>query len=180
MDTTVVPLEDSYDKTIVYKTFSERYYTSRYCLSLIGEGEDYCVLFHSNRISVITLAPSHPILLNKKEVKSISFQVSDNINRLNNKVSGKAKHGAQVLQPSSPLSIAECTDGTKYTIRSPVPGKLVEVNDQLIKNPSLILNHPADKGFIAIVLLPIPASERYRNEMLTPEEYKIELDKRNV
>lgn len=180
MDNTVVPLEDSYDKTIVYKSFSERYYTPRYCLNLINKGEDYCILFHSNRISVITLAPSHPLLLNKKKVKNVSFQVSDNVNRLANKVSGKAKHGAQMLQPCSPLLIAECTDGTKYTVRSPVPGKLVEVNDQLVKNPSLISDYPADKGFIAIVLLPIPSSERYRNEMLTPEQYKLEIDKRNA
>lgn len=180
MNTTVVPLEDSYDKTLLYKSFSERYYTPRYCLDLAHQGEDYCILFHSNRISVVTLAPSHPLLLNKKTVKSVSFQVSDNINRLDNKVSGKAKHGAQMLNPASPLLIVECTDSTKYTIRSPVPGKLVEVNDELINKPSLLSDCPTDKGFIAIILLPIPLSERYRNEMLTPEQYKVQIDKRKV
>lgn len=180
MDTAVVPLEDSYDKTILYKSFSERYYTPRYKLNLIIQGEDYCMLFHSNKISVVTLAPTHPLLLNKKSIKSISFKVSDNTDRLNNRVSGKAKKGAQILQPGSPLLIAECTDDTKYTIRSPVPGKLVEVNDQLLNNPSLLSDYPANKGFIAIVLMPVHSNERYWNEMLTPEQYKVEIDKRKV
>ncbi|RXN00596.1 Protein Simiate [Acipenser ruthenus] len=53
--------------------------------------EDHCVLQHSNRICIITLAESHPILQNGRQIKSINYQISANCSRLQNKVSGKSK-----------------------------------------------------------------------------------------
>ncbi|XP_017805152.1 protein Abitram isoform X3 [Papio anubis] len=42
-------------------------------------------------ICVITLAESHPVLQSGKLIKSISYQISTNCSRLQNKVSGKFK-----------------------------------------------------------------------------------------
>uniref|UniRef100_A0A8C6AHV0 Uncharacterized protein n=1 Tax=Monodon monoceros TaxID=40151 RepID=A0A8C6AHV0_MONMO len=53
--------------------------------------EDHCILQHSNRVRVITLAGSHPVLQSGKVIKSISYQISTNCSRLQNKVSGKFK-----------------------------------------------------------------------------------------
>lgn len=174
----VLPIEDSFNSSLEYQNFSERYYTPRYCLDVGEKQSDYCVLFHSNKICVITLAPSHPILVNKKKIVKINFQISTKVDRLSNKVSGKGKHGAQKLQPSSPIFFVECSDGSNYSICSCVPGKLVEINEKLIDNPNLLVECPSDKGYIAVVLPPIAASERYRKELLTVEQYKVEMLKR--
>ena len=54
--------------------------------------DGYCYLifcvFHF-RICIIAVAPSHPVF--KTTVTDISFQVTDDMNRLENKVSGKSK-----------------------------------------------------------------------------------------
>ncbi len=43
------------------------------------------------RISVLTLASSHPIIQDKKTVTKVDFQVNKDTNRLENKVTGKGK-----------------------------------------------------------------------------------------
>ena len=67
------------------------------------------------RICVVTVAPRHPLLTNGEVVK-VDFQVSKKVNRLENKVSGKGKKGAQNLQPMSPLCEVTCSTGQKYTL----------------------------------------------------------------
>ena len=67
------------------------------------------------RICVVTVAPKHPILT-LGEVVKVDFQVSKNVNRLNNKVSGKGKKGGQYLQPLSQLCKVTCCNGEIYTL----------------------------------------------------------------
>jgi len=177
----VVPIEESIEEFSVLQSVAQRYYTPRFCVDGGGkEGEDHCVLFHSNRICLITLALSHPILREKKEIHKIDFQVSANIDRLKNKVSGKGKHGAQFLHPNSPLCYIECADGSKYTVQSCIKGKLVEINDSLIENPKLLVEKPDAEGYIAIVLPSISSSNQQREELLTLEEYNEVLKKRST
>ncbi|XP_052095141.1 protein Abitram-like isoform X3 [Mytilus californianus] len=77
------------DKT--HLSVVERYYKPKYILDCqANEDEDLCILTHSNRICIITLAPSHPVVRDKKTIKQISFKVGG-VDRLNNKVSGKGK-----------------------------------------------------------------------------------------
>lgn len=175
------PIENSIEEFSVFQSVTERYYTPRFCVDGGGKkGEDHCVLFHSNRICLITLALSHPILKEKKEIRKIDFQVSDNIDRLKNKVSGKGKHGAQFLQPDSPLCYIECVDSSKYTVQSCIKGKLVEMNDALIENPKLLIEKPDAEGYIAILLPSISNSNQQREELLTWEEYNDVVRKRTT
>ncbi|XP_054261301.1 protein Abitram isoform X2 [Macrosteles quadrilineatus] len=165
------PIEESYDKEIEELSLVERYYTPRYRVNFEQQGDDFCVLFHSNRICVISLAPSHTVLTEHKQVSKIIYHVSPNVDRLNNTVSGKGKRGAQILTPSSVIFYLNCSDGSQYAVRSCVPGKLVEINDQLVENPNLVTERPSDRGYLAVVLPTIPASGRYKEELLTPEQY---------
>jgi len=172
-------IEDSYDKDVEQLGLLERYYTPRYRVDFEQTGDDFCVLFHSNRICVITLAPSHTVLTQRKRVTQIVYDVSPNVDRRTNTVSGKGKRGAQVLTPSSVVCYLDCSDGSRYAVRSCVPGKLVEMNDQLTENPNLVTERPSDRGYLAIVLPTIQASGRYKEELLTEEQYRAEVDKRN-
>ncbi|KAK7871184.1 hypothetical protein R5R35_002421 [Gryllus longicercus] len=98
---------------------------------------------------------------------------------MKNKVSGKSKHGAQCLQSSSPLCFIECEDGSKYTVKSCLKGKLVEMNDNLVDNPNLLVTKPYTEGYIAIVLPSISSSEEQKKELLSYEEYQEILSERS-
>ena len=46
----------------------------------------------------------------------MDFQVTSKLNRLDNKVSGKGKKGAQFLQTDAPLCIITGNSGVKYVL----------------------------------------------------------------
>lgn len=134
---------------------TERYFTPK----MIDEYHQ-CVLKHSNRLSIITIAPSHPILAKNLTVMSVHFDSTGNENRLCNKVSGKFKKGGQRLKKESVLCTVKCSDECEYTLYSCIPGTLVEVNQRLIENPSLLTEKPWSDGYIGIILPPFISSRR--------------------
>ncbi|XP_060110500.1 protein Abitram isoform X1 [Heteronotia binoei] len=118
---------------------AERYFTRWYKPDVKGNPcEDHCILQHSNRICVVALADAHPLLQKGKAIERISYQISANCSRLENKVSGKSKRGAQFLTELAPLCHIFCSDGEQYTIYSCIRGRLIEVNESILNNPSLI------------------------------------------
>ncbi|XP_077514937.1 protein Abitram isoform X2 [Amblyomma americanum] len=135
------------------------------------KGHDQCALFHSNRIVLITLAPSHPILKENKAVTKVDYQVNEKLNRLNNQVSGKWKKGGQKLQKESALCIVTCSDGQTYTIVSTVPGSLIEVNEHLTTSPERLTEKTWSSGYIAIVLPPLKMDTMLLDTMTSPEDY---------
>ncbi|XP_025858527.1 protein Abitram isoform X1 [Vulpes vulpes] len=140
--------------------------------------EDHCILQHSNRICVITLAESHPVLQSGKTIKSISYQISTNCSRLQNKVSGKFKRGAQFLTELAPLCKIYCSDGEEYTISSCVRGRLMEVNENILHKPSILQEKPSTEGYIAVVLPKFEESKSITEGLLTQKQYEEVMVKR--
>ena len=68
---------------------------------------DLCLLVHSNRISLITLAPSHPILERGLVVSRVDCAVSKRLDRKDNKAVGKSKKGGQNLAKDSVVCYLE-------------------------------------------------------------------------
>ncbi|NP_001006383.2 protein Abitram isoform 3 [Gallus gallus] len=156
-----------------------RYFTRWYKADVKGRPcEDFCVLQHSNRICVITLAEAHPLLQPGKTITSINYQISPNCSRLQNKVSGKSKRGAQFLTELAPLCRIASSDGEEYTIYSCIRGRLIEVNENILSNPALLQEKPSTEGYIAVVLPKFEESKSVTQGLLTPEEYKEVLLKR--
>jgi hypothetical protein len=134
------------------RPYLERYFTKRFLVE--GDGGIYSLLSHSNKIIILTLAPSHPILSKNYKVIFVNYQVTPKLNRLDNKVSGKGKHGGQFLSESSIICEIKCEDETSgatmmYKVRAGIVGKLLEVNEGLVQNPSLLKN--PNRGFLAVV-----------------------------
>ncbi|XP_052682304.1 protein Abitram-like [Crassostrea angulata] len=149
----------------------DRYYQSRYLIdSQSKKNEDICILTHSNRICIVTVAEWHPLLREKKTISQISYDV-EGVNRMDNKISGKGKRGAQLLTPSSPLCEVTCTDGSKYIITCGVRGQLIEVNETLLKSPDLLSLKPQTEGYIAIVLPKLGDFEGTTKNLLSKDEY---------
>ncbi|XP_076157891.1 protein Abitram [Alosa pseudoharengus] len=157
----------------------DRYYTRWYRTDMKGKAcEDFCILQHSNRICVITLAETHPILQNGRSIKSINYQISAGCSRLNNKVSGKSKRGGQFLTEYAPLCRITCTDEVEYTIFSCIRGRLVEVNEDILTRPDLLLEKPSTEGYIAVILPKFEESKSITEGLLSREQYEEVISKR--
>ncbi|MED6250461.1 hypothetical protein AMECASPLE_008990 [Ameca splendens] len=159
----------------------DRYFTRWYRADMKGKPcEDHCVLQHSNRLCVVTLAETHPILQEGRTVKSINYQISNGCSRLNNKVSGKSKRGAQFLTDFAPLCRITCSDETEYTIYSCIRGRLLEVNENILETPNLLLEKPSTEGYIAIILPKFEESKSITENLLTREEFESVVTKRSL
>ncbi|ESO82090.1 hypothetical protein LOTGIDRAFT_151243 [Lottia gigantea] len=155
------------------KPFVDRYFSRFYRTDLNGKtGEDQCVLCHSNKICLVTLAKSHPVIVQKKTVSSINFEAANGINRLDNKVSGKGKRGAQWVKANSILCKIKCTDETEYLIVSCVRGMLIEINENILDNSNLIAEKPEDAGFIAVIMIKRNEFDREMKQLLSQEKYQ--------
>lgn len=159
-----------------FPTVTDRYFTPYYKTDVQSPGDDLCIWIHSNRICMLSLAPSHVILQGNKGIKKVDFRVSDKLDRSLNKVSGKGKHGAQPLQTNSNVCTISCLDGQTYVIKCCMIGKLVEVNEALSEDPQLLKGSPHKGGYLAIILPNIKLLESLKQSLLTHDQY-IELIK---
>lgn len=159
-----------------FPTVTDRYFTPYYKMNVQSPGDDICIRIHSNCICMLSLAPSHVILQGDKDITKVSFKVSDKLDRSQNKVSGKGKHGAQPLQTNSNICSISCSDGQTYMIKCCMIGKLVEINEMLLENPRLLRNLPHKGGYLAIILPNLKFLESLKQSLLTHEQY-IELIK---
>ncbi|CAK6949547.1 protein Abitram [Scomber scombrus] len=159
----------------------DRYYTRWYRADMKGKPcEDHCILQHSNRLCVITLAETHPVLQKGRTIKNINYQISNACSRLNNKVSGKSKRGGQFLTDFAPLCRITCTDETEYTIYSCIRGRLLEVNESILERPALLLEKPSTEGYIAVILPKFEESKSITENLLTREQFESVVSKRSV
>lgn len=164
---------NSKNNTNTFLSVSERYYEHKYCMTVNSEitNVNQRVSFHSNRICLISLADNHPVIKNHKRIKRINCAVDDNTDRLKNAASGKGKRGAQKLSPESILCYIECEDTTVYPVYSCIKGKLVEINENLVENPNLLVEKPTEEGFIALVLPFLNTFNAFKDSMLSKEQY---------
>jgi len=167
----------------LYQSVVDRYFVKRYKIDVKQKlSEDLCILEHSNRICLVTLANSHPILTLGLKVTAINFQVDDRNNRLENKVSGKAKRGAQWINEVSALCHVTCDNGQVYTVCGCIKSSLIEVNESLISNPQLLNEKPHSDGYIAVLLTRQADHQKEMKKLLTEEEYKkalVDRDEKN-
>jgi len=167
-------IEDSISSTDPsdYRSVTDRYYSKLYHLDEDrSRHHDVLVLNHTNKICLITLAPSHPVLAEKKVITKINFEVSKKVDRKSNKTSGKSKKGGQVLEPTSTLAIIE-TETEQYQVKAIVPGKLICINQELVEHPTKLTTHPDSEGHIAIILPSRGLYEQAKLNLLSPEQYK--------
>jgi len=150
---------------------TERYFTPYYRINYPKKGDDICIRLHTNRLCMISLAPSHAIFNSDRKIEKIDFQVTDKLNRADNAVSGKAKHGAQPLHETSKICSITCSDGQTWIVRCGMNGKLTEANTDLIENPELLRQPPHKGGYLAIVLPKLDAPEKMKQYLMTQQAY---------
>lgn len=151
---------------------TDRYFTPYYRMNIRKLNDDICIRIHSNRICMISLAPSHPLFDKNCIIDNISFKVTEKIDRSDNKISGKGKRGAQALQENSNLCIITCNNGDIWHIKCGINGKLIEVNEALLSDPNLLKKPPHEGGYLAIILPNIKMYEDMKKLLLIDEQYQ--------
>lgn len=160
----VNPITDSFDEN--YPSVVDRFFTRFYYIKAQAA---YQVLYHSNRICLICLAPTHPAL--SEGIESVSFDVG-NVDRSQNVVKGKAKKGGMIVQADTTLALLKTESGKTYKIPSCIRGKLVEVNTALLTDPKLLEKAPEGAGYFAILLPKIENCDNIKAGLLTQEQYE--------
>ena len=164
----VCPIENEHID--IFPSVVDRFFTRYYHIKPGRPKEVYMVLFHSNRVCLICLAPCHPILSQNLNDIKISYNIG-NSDRSANKVKGKGKKGGMALQPDSTLAILT-SDNVNYKVPSCIRSKLIEVNDKLPNKPEL-LGQEGD-GYLAIVLPKPENCEDIKTSLLTQEQFDAE------
>lgn len=144
----------------------DRFFSKYYYRLPNTDQEDHLILFHSNRVCLVGLAPSHIAL--EKGIASVNYNIG-NVDRSQNVCSGKGKKGAMNLQPPSALAILTCRDGSEYKVLSCVTAKLIEVNGNISERPEL-LAMPGD-GYVAICLPKPETCETIKAGLLSVDQY---------
>lgn len=140
-----------------------------YVTDFIKPGHDQYVYRHANGLCVVGLAPTH-VAFKEGGIMEVDFNVGKT-NKSEIKVTGKRKKNAQRLDTNSAVCKV-CTKETFYIVRCVVKGSLLEVNDRLIKQPSLLNDSAAREGYVAI-LMPNPADWlKVKESLLSHEEYQ--------
>lgn len=163
------PIQESIVLSDKYPSVIDRYFSRRYVRK--EEDNDTCLLFHSNKICLVTLAKSHAIFKKNLGIRKVNFKVSEKLDRSSNKVVGKGKRGGQHVIESSVLCLIECDDGSVHNIMAGVKGKLVEINDHLVDDPQLLLTKAETNGYIAVILQKLGVESDMSNS-ISKEEYE--------
>lgn len=153
-----------------YPSVVDRYFTRFYYKRMSADGsenEDQLVLFHSNRLCLIGLAPSHVAF--SKGIKSISYNIG-NSDRSQNQVKGKHKKGGMNLQPLTTIALITCSDGSEYKVLSCITGKLLEVNERLTGELSKLSTE--GNGYIAVVLCKPENCDKIKSSLLSEAAYR--------
>ncbi|CAN0906157.1 Protein Abitram [Linum grandiflorum] len=147
----------------------ETNFVSYFAPDFMKPGNDQYVYRHANGLCVIGLAASHVALKDEGGITAVDFNVGKS-DRSGMKVSGKRKKNAQHFESNTALCKV-CTKEDSYIVRCCVKGSLLEVNDRLIKHPSLLTSSADREGYVAIVM-PKPADWlRVKASLMSREEY---------
>ena len=139
--------EEEYDilesvglKSTFYNDQIQRYF-SKYYLNK-GESNEQYIFIHSNGIIMCGIGLNNEIL--KKDITEII------ILKQPQKITGKNKHGAHQLSPNEyVIQIKADVNIINYCPK--LKGKLLEVNQNLVKNPKLLKESPEKNGFICLI-----------------------------
>nr|XP_024357044.1 protein Simiate-like isoform X1 [Physcomitrium patens] len=154
----------------------ESNFTHWVALDVGKEFHDQYIYRHGNGLCVIGLLPTHAAFKPTPAVTAVDFNVGKQ-NRADAKVSGKRKRNAILLHPDSVLCkvmVGEVFYLISQLIESRccVRGVMLEVNERLIKEPTLLNTRADTEGHIGIMM---PSSEdwsRACKTFLTMDQYK--------
>ncbi|KAG7388051.1 Mitochondrial inner membrane protease ATP23 [Phytophthora pseudosyringae] len=148
-------------------TMIERYYTEMFSCDTMGNSmEDQYVHMHSNRLCVVGVAESHPVM--QEELVSVEFTP----NVLESRVTGKKKKGGRFMLQKTVLCVLKCRSGREFTLYSCIRGSLIEVNERLQKEPELLKQKHQSDGYLVIIQPKKVEVAEIQESLLSKDEYR--------
>ena len=151
-------------KSTFYNDQIQRYF-SKYYLDKGQPNEQY-IFIHSNGIIMCGIGANNDIL--KKNVSEII------VLKQPAKITGKNKHGAHLLNVNEYILQIKADDNT-FNFCPKLRGKLLEVNQNLVKNPKLLLESPEKNGFICLIQQDPGELENLKEKLGKPENLMINI-----
>ncbi len=151
-------------KSTFYNDQIQRYF-SKYYLDKGQQNEQY-IFIHSNGIILCGIGSNNDIL--KKNIKEIII-----LKQLS-KITGKNKHGAHLLN-NNEYVIQIKTDDSTINFCPKIKGKLLEVNQNLAKNPQLLKESPEKNGFICLIQQEPNELENLKEKLGKPDNLLINI-----
>ena len=157
--------EEEYDilesvglKSIYYNDQVQRYFSKYYINK--GQPNEQYIFIHSNGIIMCGIGANNEIL--KKNIKEVIIlkQIS--------KITGRSKHGAHILNTNENI-IQIKTDQDTFNFSPQLKGKLLEINQNLTKNPKLLSESPEKNGFICLIQQEPNDVEELKEKLGKPE-----------
>lgn len=165
--TTESEIYDVSEENLDLRPVHERYYTEKYkCIRKDGLNLDVMIRIHTNKLVLLYLSHKHEVFVNKEEIMKINFIVNGK-DRANCQVVGKSKKGGFIMNPDTVLCFVETKCGKVYPVKTGINGKILEVNDCILNNPSLVADRA--NGFICIILTKLDIS---LDDFISKEEYE--------
>ncbi len=103
----------------------------------------------SNIMDAMVLHNNICVLMSKTPLNALKVSFADNMCTEN--VSGKLKKGAQTIKAGCTICSVVIDGGDVVQLKTLVGGKLLEMNEALLANPTLLNTHHNSTGFVAIV-----------------------------
>ena len=151
-------------KSTFYNDQIQRYF-SKYYLDKGQPNEQY-IFIHSNGIILCGIGLNNDIL--KKNISEII------ILKQPTKITGKNKHGAHLLNINEYVIQIKADENT-YNFCPKVKGKLLEVNQNLAKNPQLLKESPEKNGFICLIQQEPSELENLKEKLGKPDNLLVNI-----
>lgn len=171
-------------------------YTRRYVLDVGGhKGHDQYLLMHPNGLVLVGLAPSHTIFscsgdtapssTSKTMTKlvAVDYELGGE-RKIAAMPTGKRKRGGDIFTADAIVcriralqQIAINNEGDReekecvYEPRACIRGKVLEVNDSLLDEPSPLMTHCGSNGYLCVLLPRDEDYEEAKRSMLTPAQF---------
>lgn len=158
----IPPITSEFPST--HRPLVDRFFTRYYLVRQKTSEEHYLVLFHSNRICMVGLSGAHPAFA--KGIEQVTCPI---LKKTDKQSTGEDRKRSAILQKDTTIAVVKCCDGTTYNVPSCVKGKLVEINQNVLQNPSLLSKE--GYGYIAILLPKIDECDDIKASLLSHEEY---------
>eukprot|EP00002_Diphylleia_rotans_P020647 TRINITY_DN4000_c0_g1_i2.p1 TRINITY_DN4000_c0_g1~~TRINITY_DN4000_c0_g1_i2.p1 ORF type:complete len:180 (+),score=36.76 TRINITY_DN4000_c0_g1_i2:61-600(+) len=159
-----------------FPKFEERSFTRYYIANVDGiEGHDQYSHRSINFILITGVANCHPLLHAdangiQREVTRIEYLVEAG-DPDEESTWAKKKGTYRQVNPKTPLCKVYCTNGDEFIFYCGGTGYLIEFNERVLQDPTLLIRKPATEGFLALVLPKRGDEDASITGLMTEEAY---------
>ena len=148
--------EDKYETMIEINNmiklnpFVDRYFVKFYYpWKRHGLVSDHYAFQHTNRLVMVGLSARHHIIENQLKIKKIEYPSLKDNDQVH--VRGKKKKGGLMTKMTTTIASILCEDGQTFDVKACIHGSLIEINEKIVADPSILLRYPETFGYVCIL-----------------------------